>query len=124
MGRFYFGQIVATWFDDGCGNTKPRPSVILSDDQDCNEGGSILVVMISKSPTKPCPHYHIQVHDGYTKDTASGLYYPCWAKCNIAREMESRRIEGSWGNMPDPLLEQIVIAFDKLFDDSDFKDWQ
>ena len=124
MGRFYFGQIVEAYMDDGRGKTKLRPSLILSDDRECDAGGPISVVMISKSPTLPCPAYHIKVHETTTRDPLTGLHYPCWAKCNIVRDIELRRILRSWGHMPDHLLDLIVVAYDKIDDDPDFDDWQ
>ncbi len=124
MGRYYFGQIVEVYFNDGCGKTKERPAVILSSDEQCDAGDSLLFLMISKSPTEPCPFYHIKVHNSTSRNPVTGLYYPCWAKCNIVREMEQRRIIKPWGHMPDELFDSILEIYDRLFSDDNFRDWQ
>jgi mRNA-degrading endonuclease toxin of MazEF toxin-antitoxin module len=123
MGRFYFGQIVGAYIDDGRGNTNERPVVIISDDDDYQITGEILVVPITKKPQSPCPYYHIQVHDNTVKDPCTGLYYPCWAKCNWARWIEIRRIHSTWGHMPDALLNNIADIYDALYADDTFDDW-
>ena len=124
MGRFYFGQIVLASIDDGRGHTKERPAVIISDDDNYQVTGEILVVPITKRSEDPCPYYHIQVHDSTDKDSGTGLYYPCWAKCNWARWLPIRRIQSTLGQMPDDLLTKIADAFDALYADDTFIDWQ
>lgn len=124
MGRFYFGQIVEVYFNDGRGKTKGRPAIILSGDEECDAGGPLLFLMISTSPTEPCPHYHVKLHDGDAKDPITGLCRSCWAKCNVVREMEPRRIIRSWGHVPDDLMDGIADIYDRLCEDDDFDDWQ
>jgi mRNA-degrading endonuclease toxin of MazEF toxin-antitoxin module len=124
MGRFYFGQIVGAYVDDGKGNTNERPAIIISDDDDYGITGEILVVPVSKSAQSPCPYYHFQVHDRYDKDPNTGLYFPCWAKCNWARWIQVRRICSTWGHMPDDLLIKIAEMYDTLYNDDTFDNWQ
>jgi uncharacterized protein YifN (PemK superfamily) len=82
------------------------------------------VVPISTRRQSPCPHYHIQVHNRKKKDSYTGLHEPSWAKCNLAEEIDVKRLRSTWGHMPDDLLEKIVEAFDRIFDDPTFDDWQ
>jgi mRNA-degrading endonuclease toxin of MazEF toxin-antitoxin module len=123
MGRYYFGQIVEAMIDNGQGETKPRPAVIIDSDDTCNNGEPIMVVAISKRPRIPCPYFHIEVHTSYTVDPTTGLNFPCWAKCDWVRFLEPRRIIRSRGHMPDNLLELIVDAYDEL-ERTGFDDWQ
>lgn len=124
MPRFYFGQIVGALIDDGRGKIKERPAVIISDDDDYEVIGELLVVPITKRPQSPCPTYHVQVHHTTIKDPDTGLYFPCWAKCNWARWIKIRRIQSTWGHMPDDLLISIADIYDTLYDDERFVDWQ
>jgi hypothetical protein len=125
MGRYYFGQIVEAWVPDGNGSTALHPVVLIDNDEQCNSGDSILGIFVSSSPTDPCPYYHIQLHDDDTKDKTTGFYCRCWAKCNMPRIVEPRRIERTWGNMPDGLLKLVVDMSDTLEDlGDDFPDWQ
>ena len=123
MGRFYFGQVVGAYINDGRGVTNERPVVIISDDDNHEVTGEVLVVPITKRPQFPRPNYHFQVHDGTAKDPGTGLYYPCWAKCNWARWVEIRRIPSTWDHMPDDLLNQIANMYDALYSDDAFEDW-
>ena len=124
MGRYRFGQIVEAWVQDGLGNTALHPVVVIDNDEHCNSGEPILGIFVSSSPTEPCPYYHIQVHNSSIRDRNTGFYYPCWAKCNLPRELETRRIERTWGYLPDSLSNQIAEVYDRLFADDDFDDWQ
>jgi mRNA-degrading endonuclease toxin of MazEF toxin-antitoxin module len=124
MSRFYFGQIVGAYIDDGKGKTNERPVVIISDDDDYLITGDILVVPISKRPQIPCPYYHFQVHDRHEKDPHTGLYYPCWAKCNWARWLDIRRITATWGYLPDEFVKPIADIYDRIYRDDAFNDWQ
>ena len=123
MGRYYFGQIVEALIHDGKHSTKPRPVVILDDDPPLNSGEPILVVPISHIPRHVIPHYHIQVHSSNQEDPVTKLNCPCWAKCNWAMEIDPKRILGSWGHMPDAMLDLIIEKYDQLDNDPDFDDW-
>jgi hypothetical protein len=124
MARFYFGQVVNASISDGTGKTKVRPAVIISEDDDYEIEGEIQVVAITKDHQTPCPDYHIQVHNSTRRDPLTGLYYPCWAKCNWAPWLEIRRIKSTCGHMPDDLLTKIVDTYDRLLADEDFTDWE
>jgi mRNA-degrading endonuclease toxin of MazEF toxin-antitoxin module len=124
MGRYRFGQIIGAFVSDGKGNTKDRPVVIISDDDEVFHTGEILVIPITKSQSTPCPNYHIQVHTDNIRDPYTGLHYPCWAKCDWARWIESTKVTGHWGYLPDELLTRIVTTYDALYDDLEFEDWQ
>ena len=124
MPRYYFGQIVGAYLGDGKGRTKERPALIVEDDDDGDITDEILVLAITKKPSTPCPYYHIQVHSSYRKDSDTGLYYPCWVKCNWARVLKKSKITSTWGHMPSGLLESIIEAYDRLFADKTFSGWQ
>lgn len=123
MGRYYFGQIVEASIHDGKRSTKPRPVVILDDDPELNSGEPILVVPITHSSSHIIPHYHIKVHDSSKTDAVTKLTGDCWAKCNWAMEIDPKRIQRSWGHMPDDLLELIIEKYKELRSDPDFDDW-
>lgn len=124
MGRYYRGQIVTTYIDDGLGHTKDRPALILSSDGECQWSPSLFVLAITKGIQDPCPHFHIPVHDSYATDSVTGLSFPCVAKCNWVREVEFRRVIRGLGCMPDALLMTIIAKFDEIQADPDFDDWQ
>ncbi len=124
MARYYFGQIVAAWIDDGKGRTKKRPVLIIDDDEDYEQTGEIQVIFISTKRSNPCPYYHIKVHSTTKRDAYTGLSEPCWAKCNIASNIEVRRLGSTIGHMPDHLLKRIVDVYDRIYDDPHFDDWQ
>jgi uncharacterized protein YifN (PemK superfamily) len=123
MGRYYFGQIVVAMIHDGSHSTKPRPVLILDDEPYLNSGESILVVPISHIRSHIIPHYHIQVHNSAQQDPVTKLDCPCWAKCNWATRIDPKRILGSWGYMPDAMLEPIVDKYDEIVNDPNFDDW-
>lgn len=124
MGRYYFGQIILAWINDGRGGTKDRPALIISSDEECESGDELLVIAITKAIENPSPPYHFVVHDSRTLDPTTGLDAPCAAKCNWVREVSQGRILKVLGTLPDALLEQIVHAFDRLYSDETFNDWQ
>ncbi len=123
MGRYYSGLIVWAWVADGHGNTKRRPVVVIDPGDPRNADDDLLVVPITKSPDEPCPSYHVQVHSSNVKDPDTGLYYPCWAKCNWARDLHPSKIAEKLGDMPDDILILIADAYDVIFDDENFTDW-
>ena len=47
MGRFRFGQIVDAYISDGTRNTKDRPALIISNDDDNDQGLDLLVITIT-----------------------------------------------------------------------------
>ena len=98
--------------------------MIIDNDGDYATSGEILVIPISTKKQSRCPNYHIQVHDSYKKNKQTGLYEPCWAKCNLARRSEVRKLGHTWGYMPDKLLDAIVEAYDRILGDDAFDDWQ
>ena len=124
MPRFYPGLIVWASIKDGFGRTKQRPAVILALFDEADRDSELLVVPITKPPQQPCPPYHVQVHDSTVEDPSTGLYYPCWAKCNWAGWLEQSRVKGRCGNMPDDLFEKILDAYESIYNDDRFTDWQ
>lgn len=122
--RFYVGQIVAASVPDGISSTKVRPVVIIDNVRDPDDNDEILVVFISTSEQKPCPFYHVKVHESTKRDPITGLSAPSWAKCNLPRYVRAARIKHTIGIMPDAILKKIVETFDKLMDDDAFDDWQ
>ncbi len=125
MGRFYFGQILEVGFPDGHGKTAPHPMVIIDNDEACNRGEDFLCILISSSPSKDRPYYHIQVHHQTKEHPVTRFNRPCWAKCNVVREINPSRVRRTWGHMPDDLLSRIVEMYDRLLGLGDeFDDWQ
>lgn len=123
MTRIYCGVIVWASIPDGHGNAKIRPCVVIDFDSDDVLNPQILVVPITKSSDQPCPHYHIQVHYFHDKDPTTGLYYPCWAKCNWPRWINETQVRDRCGDIPDDLFSLIADAFDRINND-EFDDWQ
>lgn len=120
---YRFGQVVFAYLDDGRGRTKDRPAVIVSSDDECRDGTSLLVIAITKQIEEPCPPHHILVHDSHRHDPATGLDHPCVAKCNWVRDIPIRKIVRRSGDMPSDLLEHILEAFDRIQADPSFDDW-
>jgi mRNA-degrading endonuclease toxin of MazEF toxin-antitoxin module len=123
VGRFRFGQIIEAYIQDGTGRTKERPAVIISGEEENDQGLDLLVVAITKNIEDPRPDHHIVVHRSWKRDPVTGLTAPCVAKCNWAREVEQDKVIRSLGRMPQDLLEAIVEAFDKIQADENFDDW-
>ncbi len=123
MGRFQFGQIVNAYISDGTGNTKDRPALIISNDDDNDQGRDLLVIAITKNIGDPRPDYHVIVNRDRKRDPVTGLDAPCVAKCNWVREVKQERVIRSRGRMPQDLLEVIVETFDRIQADPAFNDW-
>jgi mRNA-degrading endonuclease toxin of MazEF toxin-antitoxin module len=125
MARFHFGQIVSASIHDGARSRKIRPVVIIDSDGDYEIEGEILVIIISSTPSRRPPSYHIKLHDGTKTYASTGLTKPSWAKCNVYRYVPIIHIRNTVGYMPDDLLDKIVTTFDRLFAMGDrFHDWQ
>jgi mRNA-degrading endonuclease toxin of MazEF toxin-antitoxin module len=124
VGQYYFGQVITAWIDDGQGTTKDRPALVISLDEDLHFGCDLEVLAITKGIEDPCPSYHFIVHETHRADPTTGLRFPCVAKCNWYRKIERRKVTGRIGYLPDDLLDQIYRAFNALWSDDDFHDWQ
>ena len=122
MGRFRFGQIIEAYISDGTGRTKERPALIISSDDDNDQGRDLLVIAITRSIEDP-PEYHVVVHRDWKLDSETGLTAPCVAKCNWVREVKQDKVIRSLGNMPSDRLNVIVDAFDEIQANPDFDDW-
>jgi mRNA-degrading endonuclease toxin of MazEF toxin-antitoxin module len=123
VGRFRFGQIVEAFVSDGTGRTKERPALIISNDDQNDQGEDLLVIAITKKIEDPKPDHHVIVHRDRKRDPVTGLTAPCVAMCNWVREVKPDKVIRSLGRMPQDLLEVIVEAFDKIQADPDFDDW-
>jgi mRNA-degrading endonuclease toxin of MazEF toxin-antitoxin module len=123
VGRFRFGQIVDAYISDGTGNTKDRPALIISSDDDNDEGQELLVIAITKSIEEPRPDHHIIVHRDRKRDPVTGLDAPCVAKCNWVREVKQERVIRTRGRMPGDLLKIIIETYDRIQAAPDFDDW-
>ena len=124
MGLYFFGQVVIVSIDDGRGGFKERPALVISSDQECDAGNNLWVLAITRGIQDPSPSYHFVIHDRNTRDPTTGLTFPCVVKCNWFREIPQNRVIKRIGHMPDDLLKSIVEAFDRLFSDDSFEDWQ
>lgn len=123
MGRFSFGQVVEAYVDDRDGRVKQRPSLIISDDEECDRGEFLWVIAISTKIEDPLPNHHVLVHDGNRRDPHTGLERPSVVKCNWARKIKQTRVVRSLGWMPDNLLSAILEVYDRIVDDPDFEEW-
>ncbi len=123
MGRFRFGQTIEAYFQDGTGRTKERPALIISNDDENDQGQDLLAIAITKSIEDPRPDYHVIVRRDWKRDPVTGLTAPCVAKCNWVREVKQDRVIRSLGRMPEDLMRLIVEAFDRIHADPEFEDW-
>jgi mRNA-degrading endonuclease toxin of MazEF toxin-antitoxin module len=122
VGRFRFGQIIEAYISDGR-RTKERPVLIISRDEENDEGKDLLVIAITKNIEEPRPDYHVIVHRDWKRDPVTGLTAPCVAKCNWATDVKQDNVIRSLGRMPQDLLDAIVEAFERIQADGDFDDW-
>jgi mRNA-degrading endonuclease toxin of MazEF toxin-antitoxin module len=129
MADYRIGQIVYAPIHDGLKSIdgkksiKIRPVVIIDNEVDFDD--EIMVIAISTKCQIPCPYYHIQVHHGTATNVYTGLSEASWAKCNFVRFPRVTRIRNHIGDMPDPLLEKILKAHDRIANMGDrFRDWQ
>jgi len=123
VGRFQFGQIIEAYLQDGTGRTKERPALIVSSDEDNDQGLDLQVIAITKNIENPCPDYHIVVHGHWKRDPVTGLNAPCVAKCNWVRDVKQDRVIRSLGRMPAEKLKLIVDTFDRIYKDPNFHNW-
>jgi hypothetical protein len=123
MADYRVGQIVYAPIHDGKRSIKVRPVVIIDNEVDFAD--EIMVIAISTKCQRPCPYYHIKVHDGNGIDVDTGLTEASWAKCNFVRYPKVARIKDHIGDMPDVLLERILRVYDRIANIGDvFNDWQ
>ena len=123
MGRFQFGQIVLAYVSDGHGRTKERPALIISRDEENEQGNDLQVVAITTKIEHPSPPYHVVIHDGSAPNPIHSLTARCVAKCNWVRDIEQRKVIRSLGRLPDDKIEKIVDQFDRIWKDPTFTDW-
>jgi mRNA-degrading endonuclease toxin of MazEF toxin-antitoxin module len=123
VGRFRYGQIVEAYISDGTGKTKERPALIISGDEDNDEGRDLLMIAITRSIEDPRPDHHVIVHGDNQRDPVTGLNAPCVAKCHWVREIKQEKVIRSLGRMPIDLLKTVVETFDRIQADAGFGDW-
>ena len=123
MGRFRFGQVIEAYISDGTGRTKERPAVVISNDDDNDQGQDLLVIAITRriedletGPSRRRP-------SGLETRSGDGPHGSLRAKCHWVREVKQDKVIRSLGMMPPDLLKVIVEAFDKIQADPDFDDW-
>ena len=68
MGRYYFGDVVLLCIDDGKGNSKERPALVITPDRECDAGFDLRVIAISATLKDPLPDYHVTVHGSNSTD--------------------------------------------------------
>jgi mRNA-degrading endonuclease toxin of MazEF toxin-antitoxin module len=123
VARFHFGQVLWAYVNDGQGHVKEHPVVIIGSDADCGSGGPLQVVVISTKISDPRPDFHILVHHDNSLNSRTGLYEPCVAKCNWVQDVARDRVIEAIGNMPDELLDPIILAVNQLINDPTFTQW-
>jgi hypothetical protein len=97
--------------------------LIISRNEENDQGQELQVIAITRSIENPCPHYHIKIHHSHKRDPITGLTAPCVAKCNWVRDVRQDKVIRTLGRMPDDLLEIIVDTFDRIQADPKFTDW-
>jgi mRNA-degrading endonuclease toxin of MazEF toxin-antitoxin module len=123
VGRFQFGQIIEAYVQDGTGRTKERPALIISKDDENDQGLDLLVIAITRNIEDPSPDFHVVVHRDWKRDRVTGLTAPCVAKCNWVRDVKQDRVIRALGKMPEDLLKVIVETFDRIQADTEFDSW-
>ena len=119
----YPGLIVWVPAKDSDGNEDVRPGLVFKMLNHPMGGICLLVLMISTSPPVPQFDFHIQVHNTNAADQYTGLYAPCWAKCNWVRVVQISDLAGRCGDMPDDLFDQIAAAYDRIATRTNFDHW-
>jgi mRNA-degrading endonuclease toxin of MazEF toxin-antitoxin module len=123
VGRFRFGQIIEAYIQDGTGRTKERPALIISKDEENDQGLDLLVIAITRNIEDPKPDIHVVVHRDWKRDPVTGLTAPCVVKCNWVRDVKQDNVIRSLGRMPEDLLKVIVETFDRIQADPEFDRW-
>jgi mRNA-degrading endonuclease toxin of MazEF toxin-antitoxin module len=125
MAKYYFGEVVNALLDDGAGELKVRPAIVVDRDADSRVDSSVIVIAITTSEQrKSRPFYHVKVHGTNTRDPVTGLVAPSWAKCNWPRQISFTDIRSRRGHLPDVLADKIAEIYDRLCEDDTFTDWQ
>lgn len=119
-GRYRFGQVLWVYFrfEKGGGyksTTKSRPVIIIDDDDSIDED-EIMVVPVSTKFTYPLTEYQILVHRSHVHDSNTGMSQPSVAKCDESTTISSERIDERRGLLADDLLDAVVDAFDRFYE--------
>jgi mRNA-degrading endonuclease toxin of MazEF toxin-antitoxin module len=123
VGRFQFGQIIEAYLSDGHGHTKARPALIISNDNENDQGEDLLIIAITTQIENPCPPYHVVIAARSMASPGTGLSATCVAKCNWVREVAQTKVIRSLGYLDDDLMTEIVARFDELYRDDKFDGW-
>ncbi len=111
---FEYGQIILAPFDDGHGNTKIRPTLIISPNDQILPGGPLRVVCISTQIEDPCPSYHVKLPWQNPRHPRTGLNKPNVAKCDWREQIGPAAVIRVLGFAPAAHLARIEEELGKL----------
>ena len=111
---FEYGQIVLVPVDDGHGNTKPHPAVILSPTDQIVPGERLRVVCISTQVESPCPSFHVPLPWQRPRHSRTGLNKPNVAKCNWLTTVDQDSVLKVLGIAPASHLARIQDELARL----------
>lgn len=114
MGRFFSGDLIEVFIDDGKGSTKSRPAIIIFAGDPRIPDDDLRVVAVTSSVENPCPPYHIVVP---MMSVASVV------KCNWIRDVHPQRVVRRVGTVGNTFLVLVLDTVEQLIDDVNFDDW-
>lgn len=110
----FYGQIVLARVDDGRGNDKPHPVVVVTPDDQIVPGEPLRVVAISTQVEQPIPPHHVELPWQRPHHPKTGLNKPNVAKCDWLTTIEETRVIRAMGHVPPDRMVAIGAALKAL----------
>jgi len=102
------GTIIWAEIDDGHGNTKPRPALVLSSDEAIDEGEVLTVAAISTVFNRPVPSHWFALPSNPCGDAITGLDQPSVVKSDWLRNIEQTSVIKEMGRAPAEIVKQVI----------------
>lgn len=108
------GDIVWVKIDDERGrNPKLRPVIVVSEQEEIDDGGSVMVIAITTTFDTPLSENQVRIPSHPNRNPITGLSKPCVAVCTWARMVEQGDITRRQGRVTPRALARIVEFINK-----------
>lgn len=113
---FQRGQILLAHVDDGHGNRKQRPVVVVMPPEDIVPGEPLRVICVSTQIDDPIPSHHVPLPWMRPRHPRTGLDKPNVAKCDWPAVVAESDVIKPLGFVPSDHLAKIRDAITRLRD--------